>query len=766
LEWTRNRLNDLTTFLNDELGRTTRVTDPENRVTEFRYNGANQITNLITWVSGQQRVKEFEYTSTNGFSRLTRIRTPMGKLTRHGYTLRGGLAWREDGNGRVTKFQYDPLYRLASVSDTEDNVLVRMDYDVLGNMTCVSNAHSVFQYAYDGLNRATQAVCLLTNMPGFSTVKYRIAYSFDPVGNMTNRAITGLQGFTDTIHTVYGYDVMNRLTNVVQLTNGVTIASAWYSYDSVGRLWKKGYGNGDVVTHAYDAENRLLSMSTTNTSTLVMCYAYKWNSVGNITAITNNGTNVALYGYDRAGQLTNEVLFTNSLARFTTNTWQYDEAGNWLNANPSNRWRYNTDNELIARAANSDTTWNTTVTGEVEPGANSNKWLNTWASCRGVSARVRTNDGAFVLPDVPLNAGTNELVVTVTDVSGNQSQQVRKIKKNALEIFHYDGNGNLTNWVVGTTNWVYEWDVADRLTKVSSNGIIVLENWYDSGSRRLAKTETVAGQISRCLYISDGWDVVGVSDETGQFKEIFTRGIGLRGDIGTLVGVTRVPGGTNPGKFYAHHNHRGDVTTVRNGGTTTTTYGYSAYGNLVAQTGTDVCRFGFSSKEREASCGWSYYGYRFYAPQWQRWISDDFIGESGSLNLFQFLANIPTVALDPNGLQVYYPPGGHDNAFWRNLGRCWGIASDRRSEYRELINSGRTRPGTDRWFHCATSCEMAGECGDSIATAIGNLQEWWNSSVDTIDTFLDQEANRDGRDCNCKGRKECEKCCFSRGYNK
>ncbi len=46
---------------------------------------------------------------------------------------------------------------------------------------------------------------------------------------------------------------MNRLTNVA------VTASVWYSYDSAGRLWQKGYDNGDMVTqaqHGYDAHNR------------------------------------------------------------------------------------------------------------------------------------------------------------------------------------------------------------------------------------------------------------------------------------------------------------------------------------------------------------------------------------------------------------------------------------------------------------------------------------------------------------------------------
>ena len=52
-----------------------------------------------------------------------------------------------------------------------------------------------------------------------------------------------------------------------------------------------------------------------------------------------------------------------------------------------------------------------TVTGEVEPGANSNKCYETWAFCRGVRARVNPEDGTFSLPGVPLYPGINVLVV-------------------------------------------------------------------------------------------------------------------------------------------------------------------------------------------------------------------------------------------------------------------------------------------------------------------------------------------------------------------
>jgi YD repeat-containing protein len=70
---------------------------------------------------------------------LTQVTTPMGKTIRYDYTFRGHLFWRQDGNGRVTKFEYDPLGRLVRVADTDDVTLVEMAYDVLGNVTHVAS---------------------------------------------------------------------------------------------------------------------------------------------------------------------------------------------------------------------------------------------------------------------------------------------------------------------------------------------------------------------------------------------------------------------------------------------------------------------------------------------------------------------------------------------------------------------------------------------------------------------------------------------------
>ena len=199
-------------------------------------------------------------------------------------------------------------------------------------------------------------------------------------------------------------------------------------------------------------------------------------------------------------------------------------------------------------------------------------------------------------------------------------------------------------------NWAYEWDWADRLTQVTSNGVVVHENWYDAQSRRIAKAEVVNGQIVKTLYLHDGWDIVGVMNEAGQMRETFARGIGLAGDICTLVAVTHHPASWTNGTFYADHNHRGDVILTRSGGTTVGRYDYAAFGSLKSQTGPDVCRFKFSSRELDESTRMYYYGHRYYHIKIQRWISQELLRELGGWNFYAFLRNSPINNIDLGGL--------------------------------------------------------------------------------------------------------------------
>jgi insecticidal toxin complex protein TccC len=56
----------------------------------------------------------------------------------------------------------------------------------------------------------------------------------------------------------------------------------------------------------------------------------------------------------------------------------------------------------------------------------------------------------------------------------------------------------------------------------------------------------------------------------------------------------------------------------------------------------------YSGKERDAT-GLYYYGFRYYAPWLQRWISPDPAGTLQDFNLYKFVANSPTGKIEIDG---------------------------------------------------------------------------------------------------------------------
>ncbi len=125
----------------------------------------------------------------------------------------------------------------------------------------------------------------------------------------------------------------------------------------------------------------------------------------------------------------------------------------------------------------------------------------------------------------------------------------------------------------------YGWNMADgNLSSVSSNGVPVTECWYDSYGRRIAKRE--GGELT--IYLWDGMEILAVADGGGNLREYYTRGIGVAGDVGSLVAETRFGGG-DPETVFLHPDWRGDVVLATDaGGNAVGRYGYSAYGEPLA----------------------------------------------------------------------------------------------------------------------------------------------------------------------------------------
>jgi len=125
------------------------------------------------------------------------------------------------------------------------------------------------------------------------------------------------------------------------------------------------------------------------------------------------------------------------------------------------------------------------------------------------------------------------------------------------------------------------------------------------------------------------------------------------GGVGGLVAIAFRDAGGVAGIRYPGFDGNGNlVVLLDESGSLTATYEYGPYGELWRASGPDAARnpFRFSTKYHDAATKLYYYGYRYYSPDYGRFISQDPIRETGGLNIYAFVNNNPTNHYDYLGM--------------------------------------------------------------------------------------------------------------------
>ena len=207
-----------------------------------------------------------------------------------------------------------------------------------------------------------------------------------------------------------------------------------------------------------------------------------------------------------------------------------------------------------------------------------------------------------------------------------------------------------------------------NLIRVTVTNAVKVEYAYDGFGRRRIRQEyrwSAGGwtNTSETRYVYDGMAVLQERDGNNHPLVTYTRGLDLSG---TSQGAGGIGGllarsDTNGHAFY-HADGNGNITMLINAeGTKLAQYLYDSFGNPLGMWGTLAAAntYRFSSKEIDRSTGLYYFGYRYYEPNFQRWLNPDPIGERGGINLYGYVGNDPISRIDPLGL--YNPisgPGG------------------------------------------------------------------------------------------------------------
>jgi RHS repeat-associated protein len=194
----------------------------------------------------------------------------------------------------------------------------------------------------------------------------------------------------------------------------------------------------------------------------------------------------------------------------------------------------------------------------------------------------------------------------------------------------------------------------NQLIRVDRPGTVA-EYRYDALGRRIEKI--VNGVSTR--YIYDNEDIVAEVDGTGTLRAFYLHGPG----IDEPLAISR--SGTTGGPFAYHADGLGSITTLTDlNGNPVRSYTYDSFGRIVAQTGTLVNPYTYTSRELDPESGLYYYRARYYDAITGRLLQDDPIKGRidprmllllGPLeeSSYAFVQNNPVNLRDPSGLLTF-----------------------------------------------------------------------------------------------------------------
>ncbi|HEX3252822.1 MAG TPA: RHS repeat-associated core domain-containing protein [Pyrinomonadaceae bacterium] len=307
--------------------------------------------------------------------RVTSVTTPDNAVVNTSYV--GNTVTVTDQAGKSRKSVTDALGRLIEVDEDPAglNYQTTYAYDVLDNLTTVTQGTQTRSFVYDSLKRLRSA----TN-PESSTV----TYNYDDNSNLIQK--TDARGIVST----YSYDALNRNTTIDYSDTSSINPDVSRFYDGAtngkGRLWY-GYSGGNesagsnvekTLFDSYDALGRPLVLKQLFKLNSVWSAPYQISRVYNLANVTSqtypSGHSIT-YNYDSAGRLADKdgqnLAFTGNLGDGVLRTYSrgisYASAGQLkqeqfgTSTAVFNKLFYNSRQqlaEILASTVGGDSSWN------------------------------------------------------------------------------------------------------------------------------------------------------------------------------------------------------------------------------------------------------------------------------------------------------------------------------------------------------------------------------------------------------------------------
>jgi RHS repeat-associated protein len=645
------------------------IVDRGHRKIEFEYDGMNEIVSAsgpkgyltldrdgngnITRLSINAQSTFFVY---DGLNRVIAEINTDGTSRQFTYNEIGNILTRVDENGVLTTYTYD-FNLLTEIDYGDDTPDVSFEYNDNGEITSLADGTGITTLSYDEGGR-------LIEISGTGKDNH-ITYTYDSAYNRKTMSIDGL-----TVE--FSYDDLNRISHVES-----NYSEASYSYDDNSNLIKAVYGNDSYTDYNYDGQNRIKSIyHKKSNGDMLFGFEYAFNDVTLLEKITDQRGVISNYNYDYSYQLINELVSDPKGKILWHHKYSYDNLGNILNFDRNgveNIFYYNNLNQLV-----SETLTSIDVNGIIYGDSTSNVYVD---DIKAKTTYLGNGQLLFEATGIPIDMGTdtiqlyarvNDVLATVDDSSkfictsktlpndnikiylfgdienvNPENINTIYIKKDLI-YYEYDDNGNLIKRLSPYDTTQYSYDAENRLVEVRLPGGDIERYVYDAFGQRAEVWKN--GNLFKKYIYDNYFQAIAIEDDEGN-KQYLTRGLGLPGGLGGIIGIHD----PTEGDITNYFNHRGDLVGATNTDEDILFTGeYDAFGNRIFETGLYNSRFGFSSKEFDPATGFYNFGGRYYSPANSRWITRDPLGLDAGFNLYAFVGNNPIMMIDPFGYDI--PP--------------------------------------------------------------------------------------------------------------
>ncbi len=637
----------------DGLNRVTRVTH-SNGNSAYTYYGANvstaggtsQLCSSSTYGLGYpvlfiDEASKRRQVWSDGLGRRIEVDEPdnSGNLTQntcYTYNILNNLTGVTQGTQTRT-YQYDSLSRLTSATTPETGT-VTYSYATTTLALCSGNPNAVC-YRYDGRAYTDYAYDSLNRLTGisYSTISFPVTYTYDG-GTNQKGFLTSMADHSGS--TTWSYNKVGWVTSEQRTIAGET-NSISYAYNDDGTIAAITYPSSRTITYGVsNAERAISAKDVTNNIQYAVTASYApvgalnsvlygpasgFNGISTTSAYTNRLELGSLSASSTGGTAQN-LSFTYNLPG---NDGTLTSIQNNVTSGLSESFTYDSLNRILSAATTATSgagCWGQTFgpSGAPPPGPPDDRWSNL--------TEINVTQCSAGSLGIAVSSATNR--VTTTGYS-------------------YDAAGNMTS-EPSPIGYTYSYDAENHLTQAAGTPTGTWNYVYDGNGLRVEKSNSSGGTL---YWRSVSGATIAETDLTGSttnaaYKEyMFFAGqrIASRDASGNV--------------YYYYRDQIGSTTAITTAsGTPCYQATFTAYGQEMATQTTCTSNYKFTGYERDAETGLDYAFARYYNSRLGRFMSADSFGGAPSdpqyNNRYAYVGNRPMNSTDPSGMYHWCPTQG------------------------------------------------------------------------------------------------------------